>query len=169
MGDGKESSKTLRGLIFQQKEHPCFDASRLQLSLKLSLFPSLSASFPLVMFAWWISYEEKTATEEITLMSRDSGFHAVNCVAPNRTIRDKEKNFQLLLHMNLFIYYACSEETKLKKRMENGSTVMMTETNRSWVLFGEGKIFSRGFYELVKHQRDSTLLLSHDFPSGRQM
>lgn len=107
MGDGKESSKTSRGLIFQQKEHPYFDASGLQLSLKLPLFPSLSASFPLVTFAWWISCEEKTATEGITLMSRDSGFHAVNCVAPNITIRDKDKSSNFVLsHMNLFIYHA---------------------------------------------------------------
>jgi len=46
------------------------------------------------MFARWISCEEKTATGEIALMSRDSGFRAVNrVVAPNRAIRDKEKSF----------------------------------------------------------------------------
>lgn len=50
------------------------------------------------------------------------------------SVQREELWFHVLPHMNSFIYHAWSEGKKLKKaKMKNGSTVMMTETNRSWV------------------------------------
>lgn len=55
------------------------------------------------MFAWWISYEEKTG--EVALMSRDSGFRVVNrVVASNRTIHDKEE-FRLYEYSYIWIRF----------------------------------------------------------------
>lgn len=56
----RKSSKTSHGLIFRQKEHSYFDASDLQFSPELSL----CALFLFVMFAWWISWEERDPRSE---------------------------------------------------------------------------------------------------------
>lgn len=85
------------------------------------------------MFARWISCEEKTATAR-DRVDENSGVNRV--VAPNRSIRDKEKTSEFILsHMYLFISVTLDrkrkKKLKRKPKMENGSTVMMTETNRS--------------------------------------
>lgn len=114
-GGGGEPSKTSRGLIFRQKEHPCFDASELQLWLKLFLSLSLFICIVSIRFVCPVDFLRGKDRDRRDRVDENSGVNRV--VAPNRNIRDKEKTSEFILsHMYLFISVTLDRKRKKIKK-----------------------------------------------------